>query len=96
MHFTTSTLAAILAITSSVAATPLQARQDALKDWEVTGVAVGTPSGRPGSYPWASITANVTDPNQIDLGPAKSDGSAVTVPAGSQGIVRPNHSLWET
>ncbi|KAF2829843.1 hypothetical protein CC86DRAFT_464343 [Ophiobolus disseminans] len=86
MQFTTSTLAAILAFTSSTVATPLQARQNALQDWKVTGVAVGTPSGRPGSYPWSSITANITDPNEINLGTAQSDGSTVIVPAGSQGI----------
>jgi hypothetical protein len=88
MQITTSALAAILALTSSATATPLEARQDALKDWQVTGVQSYTPSGRPGSYPWATLTANITDPNTINLGPAKSDGTPVTVPAGSQGIVR--------
>ncbi len=38
-----------------------------------------------GSYPWATITANVADPNQLDLGKA-SDGTEVTVPP-SQGSV---------
>jgi hypothetical protein len=97
MHFTTSALAAVLAFTSYVAATPVQARDDALKDWQVNTVAIGTPSGRPGSYPWSTLTANITDPNQINLGPAKDDGSPVTVPAGSQGLVRfhliPSHPL---
>ena len=87
MQFTTSALAAILAFTTSATASPLEARQNTLQDWKVTGVVVGTPSGRPGSYPWATLTANITDPNEINLGPAKSDGSAVIVPAGSQGIV---------
>jgi hypothetical protein len=88
MQFTTSALVALLAYTSSTAASPVQARQTTLKDFEVSSVTVFTPSGRPGSYPWATITANVTDPNEIDLGTASSDGSPVTVPAGSQGLVR--------
>jgi hypothetical protein len=88
MLFTTSALVALLAYTSSTTATPLQARQDTLKDWEVTAVSVFSPSGRPGSYPWATLTANVTDPNEINLGPASSDGTPMIVPAGSQGIVR--------
>ena len=56
---------------------------------------MGTPSGRPGSYPWASITANVTNPNEIDLGTAESDGSQVIVPAGSKGVVRLNNPILE-
>jgi hypothetical protein len=95
MQFTTSTLAAVLAFTSYVAATPVQARDDALKDWQVNTVTIGTPSGRPGSYPWSTLSASITDPNQINLGPAKDDGSAVTVPAGSQGLVRLNPILFQ-
>jgi hypothetical protein len=88
MHLSTVILAATLALTSSTTASPLAPRQNTiLQDWQVFGVAVGTPSGRPGSYPWASITANVTDPNEYNLGPAKSDGSDVVVPGRSQGIV---------
>jgi hypothetical protein len=87
MQFTTSALVALLAYTSSTAASPVQARQTTLKDFEVSSVTVFTPSGRPGSYPWATITANVTDPNEINLGTAESDGSQVIVPAGSQGLV---------
>ena len=90
MHFTQTAFAAILAFTSSAAASPLAARQSALQDWQVTRVNVYTPSGRPGSYPWASITADVTDPNVIDLGPAEFDNTTVTAPAGSQGLVRLN------
>ncbi|KAF1851723.1 cell death in tomato 1 [Cucurbitaria berberidis CBS 394.84] len=85
MRFTTLSLATILALTSSASAAP-QASQKQLQDWQVTAVGVFTPSGRPGSYPWATIRANVTDPNEINLGPAKSDGSNVIVPGGSQGI----------
>jgi hypothetical protein len=87
MQFTQTAFAAVLAIASSAAASPLAARQSALQNWQVTSVGVGTPSGRPGSYPWASITASVTDPNEIDLGTASSDGSNVIVPGGSQGLV---------
>jgi hypothetical protein len=88
MQFTTSALAAVLAFTASITATPISARADALKDWQVTSAGTGTPSGRPGSYPWSTLSANITDPNLIDLGPAKDDGTPVTVPAGSQGLVR--------
>lgn len=93
MQLTASSLAAILAFTSCATAKPLQERQDTLKDWQVTSAGSRTPSGRPGSYPWATITANITDPNQLTLG-TSSDGNPVTVPAGSQGIVRftPNYT----
>jgi hypothetical protein len=87
MQFTQTAFAAVLAFASSAAASPLAARQTALQNWQVSRISVGTPSGRPGSYPWASITADVTDPNEISLGTATSDGSNVTVPGGSQGLV---------
>jgi hypothetical protein len=87
MQFTQTALAAVLAIASSAAASPLAARQSALQNWQVSSVYVGTPSGRPGSYPWATISANVVDPNEISLGPGSFDGSNVTAPAGSQGRV---------
>jgi hypothetical protein len=87
MHFTQTAFAAVLAIASSAAASPLAARQSALQDFQVTSVSSYSPSGRPGSYPWAQITASVTDPNEINLGTSQSDGSNVTVPAGSQGLV---------
>ncbi|KAJ4369166.1 hypothetical protein N0V83_006250 [Neocucurbitaria cava] len=85
MQFTAPSLAVILAFASSTAAAPLEARNETLQDWQVTKVSVGTPSGRPGSYPWASIVANVTDPNELNLGPASSDGSDVIVSGGSSG-----------
>lgn len=95
MQFTAAIATAVLAFASSAVAAPLEARQAALENWKVTGVASNTPSGRPGSYPWATITASVTDPNEINLGPAKSDGTDVIVPAGSQGIVSiSNHLSW--
>jgi len=87
MYFATHTIAAVLAFTSFAAATPLQARQNTLQEWQVTSVNSHTPSGRPGSYPWSTITANITDPNALNLGTSESDGTAVIVPAGSQGIV---------
>ncbi|EAT77054.1 hypothetical protein HBI56_200380 [Parastagonospora nodorum] len=86
MYFATPTIAAVMAFTSFAAATPLQARQDTLQDWQVTSVNSHTPSGRPGSYPWSSLSANITDPNTINLGTSDSDGTSVIVPAGSQGI----------
>lgn len=87
MQFTQTAFAAILAIASSAAASPLAARQATLQDFRVNKVTSYSPSGRPGSYPWAQITASVTDPNEINLGTSQSDGSNVTVPAGSQGLV---------
>ncbi|RYN76785.1 hypothetical protein AA0120_g11659 [Alternaria tenuissima] len=86
MQFTQTAFAAILAIASSAAASPLAARQATLQDFQVNKVTSYSPSGRPGSYPWAQITASVTDPNEINLGTSQSDGSNVTVPAGSQGL----------
>ncbi|KAH9875035.1 hypothetical protein J1614_004523, partial [Plenodomus biglobosus] len=86
MHFSNPYITTLLALTHLTHATPLQTRQSPLKDFLVSSVAVGTPSGRPGSYPWASITASITDPNTIDLGNATTDGSPITVPAGSQGL----------
>ncbi|KAH7398856.1 hypothetical protein DE146DRAFT_736318 [Phaeosphaeria sp. MPI-PUGE-AT-0046c] len=85
MYFSVSSMVAVLAFTSSSAASPLQARQDALSDWEVTTVFSGTPSSRAGRYPWASITANVTDPNELNIGTAEPDNTTIIVPAGSQG-----------
>ncbi|EOA91154.1 uncharacterized protein SETTUDRAFT_25241 [Exserohilum turcica Et28A] len=86
MHFPTC-FVAFLACTASTAASPLTPRQTSLEDWQVSSVSVFTPSGRPASYPWATIRANVTDPNEIHLGNSSSDGSPVVVPGGSQGLL---------
>jgi len=91
MQSTPSALAAVLAFTVAAAATSLEARQGDLKDWQVTGASGHSPSGRPGSYPWSYIIANITDPNAINLGTSEADNSTVTVPAGSQGIVSTLH-----
>jgi hypothetical protein len=93
MQFTQTAFTAVLAIASSAAASPLAARQTVLQNFQVSSVSSYSPSGRPGSYPWAQITAEVTDPNEINLGTAESDGSDVIVPGGSQGLVRPSSSL---
>jgi hypothetical protein len=87
MQFTATSTIAFLAFAVSAAASPVEARQDALQDWQVSSVSVFTPSGRPGSYPWAGIRANITDPNEINLGTSPDDGTQVIVPAGSQGLV---------
>jgi len=81
MQLTKNTIASILAFTATATAAPFTAR-DTLQPWQVSGVAVFSPSGRPGQYPWPTITANVTDPNEILLGTAE-DGTPVTLPAGS-------------
>ncbi|PSN63642.1 cell death in tomato 1 [Corynespora cassiicola Philippines] len=85
MKFTASTLAAITALTSSTLAAPLEPRQ-ALEPWQVTGVAVASPAGRPGSYPWGTITANITDPNELTINRNPADGTTITVPAGNKAV----------
>ncbi|OSS50381.1 hypothetical protein B5807_04810 [Epicoccum nigrum] len=82
MHFfSILTGAAIFALTAS--AIPLEARQDELKPFEVTGMASSSPPGRPGSTPWRYIRASATDPNSYFL----TEGTRnLTIPAGSQGI----------
>jgi len=43
-------LASILAFSAAATAAPLVERQTALLPWQVTGLAINTPSGRPGSW----------------------------------------------
>jgi hypothetical protein len=81
----TTMLASILAFSAAATAVPLVERQTTLAPWKVTGVAIGTPAGRPGSYPWATITANVTDPNAIVLG-TSPEGDEVSLPAGALAV----------
>lgn len=40
----------------------------------------------PGNYPWAILRANITDPNEYNLGNSSYTGKPVTVPSGSQGL----------
>ncbi|KAL6710807.1 hypothetical protein ACN47E_007864 [Coniothyrium glycines] len=86
MHFTTSFIATVLAMSTSAISAPLEARQSnsPLQDWQVSQVSWSSPSGRPGSYPFSSLIAEATDPNEINLGPSKVDGKDVIVPAGSK------------
>lgn len=81
MYFTT-TVASILALAASSVAAPatIQERQDTLQPWQLSGITSFSPSGRPGSYPWLNIVANLADPNSLTLGTG-SDGNPVTVPA---------------
>ncbi|KAF2872949.1 hypothetical protein BDV95DRAFT_490743 [Massariosphaeria phaeospora] len=87
MHFTSAFAATLLALTSSavVAATPLSTRKDApaLAPWQLTSLSFFSPSGRPGSYPWSTLTANITDPNVLTLGTNPDTNTPVTVPAGN-------------
>jgi hypothetical protein len=46
----TTMLASILAFSAAATAAPLVERQTALSPWQVTGLAINTPSGRPGSW----------------------------------------------
>ncbi|KAF3008614.1 hypothetical protein E8E13_008051 [Curvularia kusanoi] len=86
MRFTLTSIATALALSSAtplVSATPLSARQEALKPFEVTAASYNAPNGRPGSYPWITVRANITDPNSYTF----TSGSTVgTVPAGIQGL----------
>ncbi|KAF2798907.1 hypothetical protein K505DRAFT_321537 [Melanomma pulvis-pyrius CBS 109.77] len=101
--FTTTFLASILAFSAAATAAPVAERQTTLSPWQVTGVAIFTPSGRPGTYPWPTITANVTDPNALVLGTSPADGSEVSLPAGGLAIncqakwlsgTEPTNHIW--
>lgn len=55
MRFAASTLTVSLAVSSAVSASELlEARQEALKPFEVTATVFNSPNGRPGSYPCMS------------------------------------------
>ncbi|KAF3048207.1 hypothetical protein E8E12_011244 [Didymella heteroderae] len=83
MRITLLSLSVNLAFAFAISAAPLDARQDALKPFEVTAAVYNNYNGRPGSYPWTRIRANVTDPNSYTF----TEGSIVqTVPAGIQGV----------
>ncbi|KAF2659459.1 hypothetical protein K491DRAFT_689322 [Lophiostoma macrostomum CBS 122681] len=87
MHFTTATIATV-AFTAFAIASPVELapRQNAtLEPWQLSGISGFSPSGRPGSYPWLNIVANLVDPNELTLGTSTDDGSEVTVPAGNAG-----------
>ncbi|KAF2258731.1 cell death in tomato 1 [Lojkania enalia] len=78
--FTKATLLSCLAAATLSSAAPTTKRDD-LQPWEINSLGVFTPSGRPGSYPWSTITANITDPNEI-TGTLES-GDTVTIPGGN-------------
>ncbi|KAF2850926.1 hypothetical protein T440DRAFT_507634 [Plenodomus tracheiphilus IPT5] len=88
MHISTPFLTGLstLALTPLTSSTPLYPDQHPLKDFLVSSVSIYTPSGLPGSYPWASIKASITNPNAINLGNASTDGHPIVVAAGSQGL----------
>jgi hypothetical protein len=75
-----SKITAVLAVAGLVSAAPLESRQDDLQQWQLSGISSFSPSGRPGSYPWITITANLFDPNTLNLGTSPADGSTVTIP----------------
>ncbi|KAF2116633.1 hypothetical protein BDV96DRAFT_491151 [Lophiotrema nucula] len=81
---TKTAIFSVLAAASIASGAPAK-RQDTLQPWQVTSFGVHTPSGRPGSYPWSTITANITDPNALTLG-TTPEGDAVTVPAGNTAV----------
>jgi hypothetical protein len=77
-------LSVLAAADVAFAAPALHQRAD-LQPWQITTAGSHSPSGRPGSYPWLEITANITDPNELTLGHSSADDSDVTVPAGNVG-----------
>lgn len=77
MYFT---VVGLLALAASTFATPLSSRQDSLQPWLLSGISSFSPSGRPGSYPWITLTASLTDPNALVLGTGE-DGTPVTLEA---------------
>jgi hypothetical protein len=85
MYFTVF-ITALVTLASTTIAEPLEARQNKLKPWKVTALSTFSPSGRPGSYPWLTITANLTDPNALTLGTSPDNNDTVSVPAGGKAI----------
>jgi hypothetical protein len=85
MHVTGSITALLLLTSSTLAAYP-QPPKPTLSPWVLNSLSIFTPSGRPGNYPWLTMTANLTDPNTLILGTSSNDNSNVTVPAGAQAI----------
>lgn len=87
MLFLSSFAAVAVALASTAVAAPVvESRQSTLSPWQVTALSSFSPSGRPGSYPWPYIQANLTDPNSLSLGTSPSDNSTVTVPAGNKAV----------
>ncbi|KAF2257141.1 hypothetical protein BU26DRAFT_513851 [Trematosphaeria pertusa] len=87
MRFSLSAAAALafstLASCAPLGEAPIEERAARLQPWQLTALIAFSPSGRPGSYPWLTITANLTDPNELILGTAPDDNSTVSVPAGN-------------
>jgi len=85
MHVTIPITTFILLASSTIAA-PLESRQSTLNPWQLDSLSTFSPSGRPGNYPWLTITASLTDPNTVNLGTSPNDNSTVTVPSGAQAL----------
>ncbi|KAF1962900.1 hypothetical protein CC80DRAFT_487342 [Byssothecium circinans] len=77
MQFGTLTTAIALACTA-VAAPAAVPRQNTLQPFSLTAASIGTPSGRPGAYPWSEFRASISDPNTLSLGTSPDDNSEVT------------------
>ncbi|KAF2277646.1 uncharacterized protein EI97DRAFT_489193 [Westerdykella ornata] len=83
MHFATVLLPTLLSFTTPILSAPTLSPREtssSLLPWQLTGIGFFSPSGRPGNYPWNTITASITDPNALDLGTNKA-GQPVTLPA---------------
>ncbi|KAF2190367.1 hypothetical protein K469DRAFT_623417 [Zopfia rhizophila CBS 207.26] len=85
MYFTSNTLLSILAAASLTAANPTEKRAD-LQNWQLESLSTHSPSGRPGNYPWLTVTATVNDPNELTLGTSGSDNSTVKLPVGGKAL----------
>ncbi|KAF2689363.1 hypothetical protein K458DRAFT_384014 [Lentithecium fluviatile CBS 122367] len=85
MHFLVS-VTTLAALVSTSLAAPVQPRQDTLTPWQLDALSTFSPSGRPGNYPWLTITASLTDPNTLTLGTSPENNSTVTLPSGAQAL----------
>ena len=71
-------LAATTSLAAPTAPPSIQHRQNSLQPWQLSNIISFSPSGRPASYPWLTITASLTDPNALTIGTSPIDNTAVT------------------
>jgi hypothetical protein len=73
---------AVLAGLASVATAAPSAQKKTLSPWQVTELRTGSPSGRPGSSPWATMNLTISEPNTIIV--AKTKFPPQTATCGTQ------------
>ncbi|KAK4236594.1 hypothetical protein C8A03DRAFT_35493 [Achaetomium macrosporum] len=62
------TLASLIPLLMSLPS--LAAANPSLKPWEISRLSTFSPSGRPGSSPWAVVNITISDPNDASVSPA--------------------------